>query len=118
MPSKFKLDRQAEKGQHRDASADQAPKSADITGNSSDSVDTPQKNESRLHSIQEVDSSNVTSERRPEIIQNYSTTGTRPQGTCNEHGESVDNKVQRYESFVEDTLRAKLREIAVCAIIN
>jgi hypothetical protein len=119
MPSKFKLDRQAEKGQVPVSLANQ------IHPAGSNTVELPHKEAKTtapaLQSITETtreDLANEERQRRPEVARNLDTntdtTQVPPDYTFSEREQTVQEKVQRYEAFVEDTLRAKLREIAVC----
>ena len=133
MPSKFKLDREAERGQ-----APRVPIEVGVSPpivalqKHSESVDRDVDSEAKVHaSHQAVDVNSGAlhtktvlssiSEQEQELAKGFtklgggalkgSATSSSPQPS--ERDECVADKVQRYESFVEDTLRAKLRQIAV-----
>ncbi len=125
MPSKFKLDRETERGQPPRALIEVIPSPPPP-------VTVPICNSEKLcreveEPLKVSDISNTgtvhTKTALPSISERGPTKFTERSEAFNESAasrsqppdrdESIADKVQRYESFVEDTLRAKLRQIAV-----
>ena len=124
MPSKFKLERQAAKGdtqqsqvdQHADLDAHRIDKVEDSCKNSFAAKISTQSQESNPSFDSAADRSvsqraswdSAEQDAIPSVSAN-----AKPILKPTERNESIPDKVQRYEAFVEDTLRAKLREISV-----